>query len=388
MQLESLLEMFRNFLPGDHASSYTSQKFQKRLEKEYKDEICILPQRGQGRSSLVMRSDISLKDAITQASVLKHKVYISTCEQTDNEILHAAASVLRSSIKKIPENRAVYPSPDEIENALTGSYIPDDLCLFLSWLLDEKSYSTMSSLKPDNHKMRKCISIAEAIMVNNVKISSPLQTGLAVQFHNEFGSRQAIDILSSHGFCISYDELRRFLSSAAFLEGQKVVNGVYAPSGLIKKDEGGEMVWEGSDNVDINTLTIDGKNTYHSMARVKFQYQALNRQNINSLQIERLEPRSLPLTPPQLRALTEVDNVIIPKLRPVPAINQGPDKSGHSTNISINCGEVPSISHKSLTWIILRTACRNKLTTLNLFGEGQAVPFWSGHFHSTKSSKW
>ena len=37
--------------------------------------------------------------------------------------------------------------------------------------------------------------------------------------------------------------------------------------------EGGCLVQEGDDNVDINTETVDGKDTFHSMARVVFQQQ-------------------------------------------------------------------------------------------------------------------
>lgn len=36
------------------------------------------------------------------------------------------------------------------------------------------------------------------------------------------------------------------------------------------------MIQEGNDNVDINTETIDMKNTYHEMARVVFQVQKGN----------------------------------------------------------------------------------------------------------------
>lgn len=42
------------------------------------------------------------------------------------------------------------------------------------------------------------------------------------------------------------------------------------PSGIIERSKSGLLVHEGNDNVYINTETIDGKNTYHSMARVIF----------------------------------------------------------------------------------------------------------------------
>ncbi len=58
-------------------------------------------------------------------------------------------------------------------------------------------------------------------------------------------------------------------------EIDKIKEGVYIPNGVtsIPVSSGGKLVHEGDDNVDINTETIDGKNTFHSMARVVFQQQ-------------------------------------------------------------------------------------------------------------------
>jgi hypothetical protein len=45
-----------------------------------------------------------------------------------------------------------------------------------------------------------------------------------------------------------------------------VVSSVMDPKTL-----GGDFIKEGADNIDLNTETIDGKNTMHSMARAVFQ---------------------------------------------------------------------------------------------------------------------
>jgi hypothetical protein len=47
--------------------------------------------------------------------------------------------------------------------------------------------------------------------------NTPFHLGLAVQLYHEFGSRGLVDNLNSHGFCASYSEVRRFLTSVAFL---------------------------------------------------------------------------------------------------------------------------------------------------------------------------
>ena len=98
----------------------------------------------------------------------------------------------------------------------------------------------------------------------------PLQLGLATQFHHAYGKRDIIDVLSSHGFCIPYDDLRRFMTAVGNDELMKSQDVVYIPHGLIARHQGGTLLQEGDDNVDINCETFDGKVTFDSMARVIF----------------------------------------------------------------------------------------------------------------------
>ena len=58
------------------------------------------------------------------------------------------------------------------------------------------------------------------------------------------------------------------------------------------------LIQEGADNVDINTETIDGKDTFHSMARAVFQVKSAppSSDALNDARIKRNQERSLPLT--------------------------------------------------------------------------------------------
>ena len=51
-------------------------------------------------------------------------------------------------------------------------------------------------------------------------------------------------------------------------EVNKIENGSYIPDGIIGNSNGQYLIQEGADNIDINAQTIDGKDTFHSMARV------------------------------------------------------------------------------------------------------------------------
>ena len=92
---------------------------------------------------------------------------------------------------------------------------------------------------------------------------------------------------------MNYDELRQFLISVGKGEVDRIRSGVYIPSGIIPINEGGCMVQEGDDNIDINCETIDGKNTFHSMARVVFQQQPTQHIQRNTIRVLKTKEKSL-----------------------------------------------------------------------------------------------
>ena len=47
----------------------------------------------------------------------------------------------------------------------------------------------------------------------------------------------------------------------------------YVPNGIDVLRKSGRIIQEGAENIDLNAETIVGKNTFHSMPRVVFQYQ-------------------------------------------------------------------------------------------------------------------
>ena len=54
-------------------------------------------------------------------------------------------------------------------------------------------------------------------------------------------------------------------------EEDSIKEGIYVPDGIVPVCQGGCLIQESADNIDINTETIDGKDTFHSMARAVFQ---------------------------------------------------------------------------------------------------------------------
>ena len=76
--------------------------------------------------------------------------------------------------------------------------------------------------------------------------------GLAVQLHHSF----LIDTLHHHGFCSSYQEVQMFNQNAALIQGTNI------PS------FNGEFVQYAADNVDHNSRTLNGNNTFHGMGMI------------------------------------------------------------------------------------------------------------------------
>ena len=124
------------------------------------------------------------------------------------------------------------------------------------------------------------------------QVIPPFHVGLMAQLQHDYGSRTLIDTLSSYGMCGNYDEQRAFQTVVAEEQMCRAKDGVYVPPEIIPKTEGGTLKQEGDDNVDINVETVDGKNTYHSMARVLFQEQPLGHSSSDN-QLKRSTRRSL-----------------------------------------------------------------------------------------------
>ena len=70
----------------------------------------------------------------------------------------------------------------------------------------------------------------------------------------------------------------------------------YVLNGIDLFRKGSRIIQEGAENIDLNAETIDGKNTFHSMARVVFQYQnESSNAHMSSIKVKRGLETSLTL---------------------------------------------------------------------------------------------
>ena len=153
---------------------------------------------------------------------------------------------MKNDIKsfKTSDESKVYSNMASLSMDEAVALLPESMKVFLSGIITGKDTST------------KLASLGQALMqaARPRAVTLPLQLDLGVQMHRHFGSRFLNETLYRMGFASSYEEIKRFESSAA------TTNGVNIPS--IPENS---FLQFSADNVDHNTRTLDGLNTFHGM---------------------------------------------------------------------------------------------------------------------------
>lgn len=184
--------------------------------------------------------------------------------------------------------------------------------------------------------------------------------------YHEFGSKQLIDTLHYHGVCSSYHEVRCYLTSLADHDIDKIKNGVYIPNGKIPFTSAGCLFQEGSDNIDINTETVDGNDTFHSMARAVFQLptKCNDETSVDQIKIKCGQ---------HILSLMNCLPFKKPQERPEPARRQDAYKT------IISCSATSEILSDSI-WVLLRLLSREivKFSIEKPDQSEQTIPFWTG----------
>ena len=86
----------------------------------------------------------------------------------------------------------------------------------------------------------------------------PLPIALGVTLHHHFASRFLVDLLSKSGYITSYSEVQRFERNAALAKGSRILD--FADTDC--------FIQFMADNVDHDSRTLDGKNTFHVMGSI------------------------------------------------------------------------------------------------------------------------
>ena len=226
---------------------YSSKYMKKKLVEKYGDYISISGEAGKGYM-VMMQETIGkiLRNYHDQPDPL-------TEEEEKYKIITTAAKLIKSDIKKENKKKCNgkvehYPLKEELylENAL--KYLPESLKCFFKNLFVGKDTS------------RKIAGIGQSILQAVCPRSSlaPLQLGLSILVYHHYRSEYLLNTLHGLGFCSSYDEIQMFEGNCALVNAAAYLLG----------DLSGGHVMMVADNVDHNTRTLDGKNTFHGMGMI------------------------------------------------------------------------------------------------------------------------
>lgn len=277
--LKTLLSRFR-VLASEHGldnpEAYKSSNLKKQLMQECPD-IAFIAQ--PGMSDLVCDSTITVGDALKKISELVSTLGNDSEEQltTHNEfdineesLVHTAVGILRRRIetRQSQTRNDTYASSDDMTMAALKNFVDPLLYKAIGWLTNKDLF--LGAMDINEQNTMKSLSITCDIMTLASNVFSPKHLGLAIHLHHEFGSRKLVEHLSYLGHCVSYGELRRFLTSAAVhvSNTQTTASGCFVPRELQTREKGGKLIIGVGDNWDHNERTVDGKRTTHAMTSI------------------------------------------------------------------------------------------------------------------------
>ena len=192
----------------------------------------------------------------------------------DTVILHRAAGILRKAMSGIKDSNDSYVSTSGFEIEHFRRFVPDSLYDFICWTTNDDAYDNVRSSRDTtavSDADLRILAICHNIIAHCRNIRTTLTLGLGLQMHHDVDSKKLIDVLHHLGYTVSYDDVRRFVTSVAEDQLQQS-EGVYVPRGIEPVTEDTNTFVDAAiDNFDQNEETIDGKKSTHAMAMVLYQ---------------------------------------------------------------------------------------------------------------------
>lgn len=120
----------------------------------------------------------------------------------------------------------------------------------------------ISKLVSNGNVTKTSLSLAQAIQFGITNTSNQSTLGLGVKLHHKYGSKELIQTLHEHGYCVSYDEILRFRKSAA----KYVTENAKTLHQMMGLDQSVGIVFGWYDNFDLSVATPNGRRETHAMA--------------------------------------------------------------------------------------------------------------------------
>ena len=230
-EVHAIQELYDKMLQDNGGVAYTLKGFREKLKARYKEHVYFVKAAG-CKGELVCFKEMTnyiLRDLKEQGS------------DTKENVVRAAAKIVKEEIREMNFTKDHYPSVSEIEE--NEKWVPDSLQLFMKFVVPTRLKQVSLS---------QCI--VQAARSRTVIAPIPFDVGLNMST----GCKQMITHFSRLGFSISPDEVSRFKQSAiADMEKDDNQGGV----------GDGFKQWV-AENVDHTISSLTGKGTFHGMGIV------------------------------------------------------------------------------------------------------------------------
>ena len=255
--LKDLRERLATYLPHD-VPAYTTGHMKRRLKEIFGDEVTFAEI--EGKINIVVlkkRAAEILHDSYTTSDV--------TCDEQDENVRLAkqVGSLIREEIKAIDCPGDVYPAPVDVDLDKMKAAVPNILQKLVQTMFHD-SRSDSAKMKKELLQTSLCHIIMQA--AGKQQYISPLMMSVGLFIHQTTRSRLILDVLSSLGLCVSYDQVMAFERAAVCTH---TINDL--TPGLLSKDKRGGFCQWVADNFDYNEDTISGHNTTHVMGIIACQ---------------------------------------------------------------------------------------------------------------------
>lgn len=190
-EIYSISELYKR-MADINETVYGLKRFKQKLKERYKEHVVFVPSKGCKGELVCFRkmSDYILRNLKENGEISKENV------------ISAAAKMIKEDILEMDLNKEFYPNANDIKSSLDDDkFVPETLRCSMKYLLNP---------------ILKRESIAQCIVQASRPRScmQPIPFGLRVEIDKSIGSKWLITHLARLGFCISYDEVKKFKQSA------------------------------------------------------------------------------------------------------------------------------------------------------------------------------
>lgn len=236
LSLSMLQEKMKTLL-GDGEDAYCKKYLKKKIIEHFGDRVTV--------------TDLERNETIFTLTDFSKEIFLNNWLKNRDadpiKIVKAAAEIIRNDIKSKVYNITEYVV--DKDNVAGENIVPESLQIFMNNVMPQR-YCTKS-------KERKKEAIAQSIIsaVRPRSFIPPLLLNLGVYMHRHYGSKSLVDTMSSFGFSVGYEEVKRFEHSARIAS---------------KSNECSEGFLQlAFDNADVNVKTIDGHSTFHTTGGIE-----------------------------------------------------------------------------------------------------------------------